>query len=134
MVKVAELMTADVVTVRGDATLEEAMTCLADSHVSGLAVVDGRKHLVGVLSTTDLLAAEVETGDERARAQILRDTLVQDVMTAPPLTVSPDAEVRAAALEMEYGDVHRLFVELDGELLGVISRSDINRALAKGKM
>lgn len=132
--KVAQLMTTDVVTIRPDATLDEAMTRLADSHVSGLAVVDGRKHLLGVLSTTDLLAAEVETGDELARAQVLRDTLVQDVMTAPPLTVSPDADAREAALEMEYGDVHRLFVELDGELLGVISRSDINRALATGRM
>jgi CBS domain-containing protein len=35
---------------------------------------------------------------------------------------------------MDYGDVHRLFVEENGELVGVISRSDINRAFAAGKL
>jgi CBS domain-containing protein len=35
---------------------------------------------------------------------------------------------------MEYGGVHRLFVEQDGGLAGVISRSDIVRAHAVGKL
>jgi hypothetical protein len=35
---------------------------------------------------------------------------------------------------MEYGEVHRLFVEANGQLVGVVSRSDVNRALATGKV
>jgi CBS domain-containing protein len=35
---------------------------------------------------------------------------------------------------MEYGDVHRLFVERNGALVGVISRSDVSRALATGRV
>jgi hypothetical protein len=34
---------------------------------------------------------------------------------------------------MEYADVHRLFVEVDGVVVGVVSRSDINRAFAVGR-
>ena len=54
-------------------------------------------------------------------------------MTSPALTIGPDAELREAALAMEYGDVHRLFVEQGGELVGVVSRSDVSRALAVGQ-
>jgi len=56
------------------------------------------------------------------------------VMTRRTLTVRPETELREAALAMEYGDVHRLFVERDGALMGVISRSDVSRALATGRV
>ena len=48
--------------------------------------------------------------------------------------IAPDATVRAAALEMEYADVHRLFVVLEGKPVGVISRSDVSRVHSLGKM
>jgi CBS domain-containing protein len=59
---------------------------------------------------------------------------VEEVMTRKTLTVSPDTELREAALAMEYGDVHRLFVQEHGALVGVISRSDVSRALATGRV
>jgi CBS domain-containing protein len=55
-------------------------------------------------------------------------------MTPRPLTVSPETDLREAALQMDYADVHRLFVELDGKVVGVVSRSDVNRAYASGKL
>ena len=132
--RVAELMTTDVVTIRGDAPVSDAVAQLADSRIGGLAVVDRHGKLVGTVSASDILAAEAEAGDEEAWARLLTTTLVSDIMTSPPLTVMADTEVREAALQMEYGDVHRLFVEQDGDLAGVISRSDIVRAHAGGKL
>jgi CBS-domain-containing membrane protein len=108
------------------------MTQLADSHVSGLAVLDGHKRLVGVISTTDILTAEAEAGDESERVRALATTMVRDVMTPRPLTVAPETALREAALQMDYADVHRLFVEADGVIVGVLSRSDINRMFAAG--
>jgi CBS domain-containing protein len=55
-------------------------------------------------------------------------------MTPRPLTIAPDAEVRDAAREMLYAEVHRLFVVADSKLVGVISTSDIVRAVATGKL
>ncbi|HET9274890.1 MAG TPA: CBS domain-containing protein [Gemmatimonadales bacterium] len=132
--RVSEIMTTDVVTIRGDATLSEAVEMLADTGVSGLAVVDHHNKLVGVLSTTDVLNAEAEAGDETARARILEGTLVSDLMTTPVLTIGPDTDVREASLQMEYGEVHRLFVEQDGQLAGVVSHADIVRAHAGGRL
>lgn len=132
--KVSEIMTTDVVTIRGDATLSEAVALLADTGVSGLAVVDHRNKLIGVLSTTDVLNAEAEADDETARARVLEGALVSDLMTTPVLTTGPDTDVREASLQMEYGEVHRLFVERDGQLAGVVSHADIVRAHAGGRL
>jgi CBS domain-containing protein len=127
-------MTKDVVTIRGDVPVSDAVALLADSRIGGLAVVDHHHKLVGTVSASDILAAEAEASDEEARARMLTTTLVSDIMTSPPLTVTPETEVREASLQMEYGEVHRLFVERNGDLAGVISRSDIVRAHAVGKL
>ncbi len=51
-------------------------------------------------------------------------------MTRQPRLIGPAAELRAAAQQMLRQDVHRLFVEERGELVGVISQTDIVRAVA----
>jgi CBS-domain-containing membrane protein len=134
MTRVADVMTRRVVTVRGDATLAEALTYLATQHISGAAVTDRRNRLVGVVSRSDIIEAEVEVEEPEARGRFLSETMVSDVMSTPALTVGPGVELREAALAMEYGDVHRLFVEEAGELVGVLSRSDVSRALATGRV
>ncbi|MGE0554531.1 MAG: HPP family protein [Gemmatimonadales bacterium] len=133
-VTVADLMTRDVVSVRSDAPIQEAVALLADSHVTGLAVVDGHGKLVGVVSASDVLAAEAEAGDTEDRARLLATGVVADVMSPSPLTTPGDADAREAALQMDYADVHRLFVIEDHRPIGVISRSDINRAFAAGRL
>ena len=134
MPKVADVMTKRVVTMRNDATLAEALTHLATQHISGAAVTDHRQRLVGVISRSDIMEAEAEITEPEVRGRFLDETLVSEVMTSPALTIGPQVELREAALAMEYGDVHRLFVEEAGELVGVVSRSDVSRALATGKV
>ena len=134
--RVADVMSRDVISISLDATLLDAAVRLADSHVSGLAVVDERNRLVGVITASDILGAEAEAEaeDDEARASVLRDTRVSEVMSSQPLVIAPDASVRAAALQMEYADVHRLFVVLNEEPIGVISRSDVSRIHSLGRM
>lgn len=127
--RVSDLMTRTVVTIGRDATVAEAVGLLADQHVSGLAVVDGSYRLVGVLSTTDIMRAEAEIKDPDARSLLFDDTRVEELMSARPFTISPDADAREAARQLLYGDVHRLFVEAQGDLVGVISDSDLVRAV-----
>ena len=86
--------------------------------------------MIGVLSTTDVLETEAAASDHASREQLFTDTRVEDLMTTRPLTIAPDADIREAARQMLYGDVHRLFVEQDGHLVGVISRTDVVRAFA----
>jgi CBS domain-containing protein len=132
--KVAELMQTNLKTVAANDTVTEAMITMADSHVLGLPVIDDKDHLVGVVSTTDLLTAMAEAEDAEARAQLLDQTTVRELMTARPITVSPDADVLEAAKEMLYMDIHRIFVEYEGRLVGVLSQTDIVGAVAAAKI
>jgi CBS domain-containing protein len=132
IVKVAELMRTPVLTVNADATVADAVVTLADGHVSALPVLDGRGRLLGVLSSTDILAATAESDPER-RAEVL-ETPVRLLMTPRTLTIDPAAGVREAAQQLLYGDVHRLFVTDEGRVVGVVSSSDLVRAIATGAM
>ncbi len=128
--KVADLMRRDVKTVDIDATVEDAITTLADVHVSALPVTDARGQVVGVLSTTDILGALAETTEPEVRERLLDDTPVRDLMTPRSRVIAPDADVLDAAREMLRLGVHRLFVEEHGRLVGVISQTDIVAAVA----
>lgn len=131
--KVAELMRTDVKTVDIDATVGDAIATLADVHVSALPVTDARGQVVGVLSTTDILGALSETTEPEVREQLFEEP-VRDLMTSRSRVIAPDADILAAAREMLYLDVHRLFVEDEGRLVGVISQTDIVAAVATAKI
>ncbi len=131
--KVADIMQTAVRTVPSDTPVSEVVMSLADAQVSGLPVVDTRGRVVGVVSTTDLIAAQAETRSAQER-QILEQTSVQDLMTRKPLTIESGAELREAAQHMLYADVRRLLVEDEGALVGVISQTDIVHAIATGRI
>jgi len=131
-VKVADLMTSKVISVRGDDTLSEAIRLLADGHVSGLPVVDRKGAIIGVVSSSDIMEAEAD--GEGSTPEGREEVLVEEVMTRKPLMIDADAELRQAAQEMLYEEVHRLFVQANGKLVGVISQTDIVRAVAGGML
>lgn len=131
---VAELMQTEVQSVAPDAPVNDAALTIADAHVSGLPVVDRAGRLVGVISTTDIIASEEEAESPETRVALYDETSVRDLMTPRPVTIGPAATVKEAAQMLLYADVHRLFV-LDGDrLVGVISTTDIVRAVADGQI
>jgi CBS domain-containing protein len=132
--RVAELMQRKVKTVGSEASIADAIVSLADAHVSGMPVVDGAGKVIGVLSTTDLLTAEAEVDDPVARQTLFENTAVREIMTPRPYTIEPGADIREAARQMLYADVHRLFVAEGDQVIGVISTTDIVRAVASGRL
>ena len=132
--KVSELMEKDLHVVQEDLTVAEAVVTLAEAHIHGLPVVSRQGRMVGVLSTSDVLQAAAECADAEERNALFESTQVNEVMTPRPKTISPDADVKEAAQQMLELEVHRLFVEQGGTLEGVISQSDIVRAVATAKI
>jgi CBS domain-containing protein len=132
--RVRELMQGDVITVDLDTPINDAVVTLTDAHISALPVVDSGGRMVGVVSSTDILTSEAEANDAVEREALFEEMMVRDIMTRRPLTVSPDAEVREAAQQMLYADVHRLFVTAGDKVVGVISTTDIVRAVAAGNL
>jgi CBS domain-containing protein len=64
----------------------------------------------------------------------LSEHLVSEVMTRSVVGLAPGASVRAAARLMVDADVQRLLVLEDGALLGIVTTTDVVRALADGKV
>ena len=132
--KVADIMQTPVRTVTNDTPISEVVVSLAEAQVSGLPVVDARGRVVGVVSSTDLIAAQAETRSNQERQILLEQTAAGDLMTRRPLMIESTAEVHEAARHMLYADVRRLFVEEEGVLVGVISQTDIVRTVASGRI
>ncbi len=74
---------------------------------------------------------ETRLATESPEWNALDDHDVSEVMTARLLSVPSSAEVQEAARRMTESDVHRLLVMDDGRLVGLITSTDIVRAVAR---
>jgi CBS domain-containing protein len=132
-------MTRDVVSAAPDLTIREAMELLSEKHVSGAPVVDGGK-VVGVFSASDLLAFLADLSDttpsltftrRKGRTTPLEDVTVDEVMTRKIQALRPDSSVDEAAAFMGEKQIHRVLVMEGDELLGIVSMSDVAKAVAQ---
>ena len=132
--RVSALMRTTVRTVSADATIAEAVQTMADARISGLPVVTDNGRVLGVISTTDILEAQAEHDDRRARTELFERTTVRDLMTPSAITVGSDARIRDAARIMLEQRVHRVFVVDGDRLVGVLSQTDITHAFGTGRL
>jgi acetoin utilization protein AcuB len=127
MLLVEDSMTREVVTASPQATAGEAIGLCGERRIRHLPIVeDGR--LVGIVSDRDLRSALPAIGDP-ARAAALEEVLVSDVMTRDVVTARPDDPVEAAANAMRERKIGCLPVVKGGELVGIITSSDVMEAL-----
>lgn len=129
--KVGDIMQTKLQTVAPDVPVLEAVTTMAEQHMSALPVLDMHRNIIGVISTTDVLEAEAEADDAQARATLFESSNVSDLMTTRVRTIESSATIAEAAQQMLYLEVHRLFVVEEGKLVGVVSQTDIVRAVAE---
>lgn len=132
--RVRDLMVTDLKMADPETSVADAVLVMTESHITALPVVDSSGNLVGVLSTSDVLGAAAECSDAKERDRLFEGTTVKELMTPRPATVSAAADVKEAAQQMLYLEVHRLFVEEKGRLVGVISQSDVVRGVATAKL
>lgn len=130
-IPVTEYMVAPVHTVRTADELERARLEMAEHGVGALAVVADDGALAGVISRTDLLRVGRAQAGRAMKASLL--TLphreVQTEMTAEVVTVTLDTALDQAAKLMIERRIHRVFVEKDGQPVGVLSTQDLMRAV-----
>jgi CBS domain-containing protein len=136
-------MTKDIFAVAPDTSLETAARMLASKEITGAPVVDDEGETVGVISLVDLVDPDNQASDEpgystfyrisdgwamtKGEPKTPRPGRVSDVMTPATLTTTEDTTVlEATKLMLEYR-VHRLLVENDGRLTGIVSTMDLLR-------
>jgi acetoin utilization protein AcuB len=122
-----QLMSRDVMTLRPDATVEEAWRQLAARGIGQAPVLDKTLRLVGLVSVQDLLTV-INVKDGQVR-DILSHS-VADVMTSPVVSADPVTDIRRAArVLLDYRLSGLPVVNEREELVGILTRSDILRAL-----
>ena len=118
--KVNDLMTSDPATVGPDDACASAATLMREEDCGATPVVrDGK--LVGIVTDRDIAIRAVAEGRD---AKTLK---VSEIMSADPITVSPDTDGDEASRLMAEHQVRRLPVVQDGHLLGILVTAQLAR-------
>lgn len=154
MKRVKDYMRKDVVTFGPHDSIFDVAEILAKEGISGAPVVDGRK-LVGIITVSDVikfmevnitntslgglekqsttLMVTLMIKDEieyLAKVKKMSKSLVKDFMTKDVVSIGPDSPIIEAAELLDKHKVNRLpVVDEKGKLIGVLSRTDMLRAL-----
>jgi CBS domain-containing protein len=145
-------MTRRVLAVRPDVSLEALTGLFLDRDIGGAPVVDDGGRPIGVVSKTDLLRVQRDSGDTReavasgrqpSRGQLRVELgpgfhaealprVVAEAMTRAAYTISENAPLTHAAALMAFEGVHRVpVVSEDGRVAGMVTAIDILRWLAQ---
>lgn len=141
---VRDVMVRGVSALTSDASLAEVVELLLRRNVKAIPVVDERRHVVGIITGGDLLRRggldlrlslkqELDADALRERlAELARSRkTARDVMTRPVRTVEAELDLDGAIRLMVERRVKRLpVVDRRGELVGIVSRADVLRAVA----
>lgn len=138
----ADIMHADVVTVRNNQTIKELAQVLIDHRITGAPVLDESGRLVGVVSQTDLVRRQRES-DEAVEVPAYHQSLdrwlgrqgfqveapeyarVGDVMTPAVLSADVAAPIEELARMMSRKGIHRIVITREGKLAGIVTSMDL---------
>jgi len=116
-VKVADIMTPNVISVPEDATTREVAQVLDRHRISGLPVCDADGHMVGLISEFDLIAKP----DTHTAGQ---------AMTRDVISVMEDTSVEEVRYLLVHRRIKRVPVLRGQRLVGIVSRADLVREIA----
>jgi CBS domain-containing protein len=133
---VRDVMTVDPVTITPEAGVKAALTRLAHVGITSMPVVDEHRLLRGIVSEADLIRDVADDPRAHERPLTIRPVnparTVDDVYTRSPVTIRPADDVTAAVDLMTSRGFKSLPVVDDRHrLVGIVSRSDVVRALAR---
>jgi CBS domain-containing protein len=145
--RIEEVMTRDVVTVRPETSVQAAAKLMLDHRISGLPVIDEHRSLLGIISEGDLILRQRSWRSRSNRPWWRRffddpealvaeyrkvaGTTVGEVMTRRVVSISPVYGIETAASILHARGFRRLPVVYEGKLVGIITRGDLVRVLAR---
>lgn len=142
---VSDYMQKDLRTVTPQTTLREAIKVMMDYKTNGLVVIDRQKHVVGILSSWDIIQhvvpdyleqdkhlASFEAGDVFTnRVAEVKNDPVEKFMTKQVRTVTPDDLLIEVVTMLSQFHIRQMpVVDEEGCICGYINRTDVKRAIA----
>lgn len=150
--KVADIMTRDVISVRPDTYVGDVAQMFRQHGLSGLPVVGADGELLGVITERDMierharphlpsflpiLGAYLPLGRKEYNESLRRITgvVAQDIMTTPAQTIDLDADIEDLATLMVQQDVNPVpVVDQAGRMVGIVSHTDILQVLEDAEL
>ena len=124
MLEAKDIMTRQVICIRKDTPILEAIRLMADNNITGIPVVDDDLILVGILSEQDVMRLFHTYDDEK-------DRTVNDFMTQPAIHFEENEPLLDVCYCLRDNHIRRVPVTSNGKVTGVISRSDILKCILK---
>ena len=115
--RVRELMTTDVATVGGPATIEDAATVMRDRGIGDVVVTDNGS-VIGILTDRDIVVRALADGLGPA-------TTVESVLTGEVHTLDASDPIARATQLMREHNIRRMPVLSEGSLVGIVSLGDL---------
>ena len=115
--KVLDVMTTQVITVKENQTTQQAARLLSQYRISGLPVVNDDNVLVGVVTEYDVISKEGQR--------------VRDIMTRAVISVGEDTDLEEVRRILVHERIKRLIVLDQGKLVGIVSRADLVKEVAE---
>lgn len=147
MIKVKDIMTADVITISADTEITLAAKILLENRINGIPVLDAERKMVGILCQSDLVAQQKAfpvpsvftlmdgimplTSIKRLEKEIekIAAVTVADAMTPNPVSVGPETTIEEVASMMVDKNLHTLPVMEDDVLVGIVGKEDVLKIL-----
>jgi len=146
MLKAKDVMTAGVITVRGDMTVEALGRLFTEKKISGAPVLDESGSVTGIVTENDLIRnntrlhiptvfrifdALIPIGSGKFEDEIKRmsASTVAEICTTKVVSVRPDSDLQEVSTIMSDRGVHLLPVIENGKLVGIIGKMDVIRGM-----
>ena len=127
-----QIMTSPVHNLSPQATIDEALRQLREKQIRHLPIVSSAEFLIGILSERDFLRyLGGITENYELQARNPGSDQVQMLMKSPVLTASEDTDVRYIARLFVEQHIGALPIVTDGELKGIVTRSDVLKAVMR---
>jgi CBS domain-containing protein len=145
-----DIMTSEVITVKAHDQVDEVARLLVDHQISGIPVIDEKRHVIGIVTEKDLIikASQLRVpfyvtlfdsiifleNPIRFKNDLKKYTAVnvEDAMTEKVVVVEEDTEVSDVVRLMQNKRINRVPVVRHGELVGIITRNDVIKSMVKG--
>jgi CBS domain-containing protein len=126
MVKAKDIMTLDVISVKKNAPIMQAINLLIRYDITGLPVVDDDMTLIGIVSEKDILELFYMQKD-------IKNKIVADYMTLSAVHFDQNDDLAKICDCLIENSFRRVPVTSNGKVVGIISRPDVIRFIAKMK-
>jgi CBS domain-containing membrane protein len=135
----ATIMTRDVVAVSEESPLAEVAAAMGEHGISGVPVVDRNGRVTGIISEKDFLTGMGVTAPQNFMRLVanclatkgcvalpIKKQTARDIMTAPPITVTPTTTIKEIALLFTTRKINRVpVIDADSKILGIVTRGDL---------